>query len=40
MQLERPGLTVDALPDEVLEQTILSKVLPRESWEELRKGGV
>lgn len=37
VQLQRPSLTVEALPESLLEQTVLSRVLPRESWDALRK---
>ena len=31
------GLAVEALPESLLERTVLSKVLPRESWDALRR---
>lgn len=37
VQPQLPGLAVEALPESVLERTVLSKVLPRDAWDVLRR---
>lgn len=37
VQPQLPGLAVEALPESVLERTVLSKVLPRDAWDALRR---
>ncbi len=37
VQPQLPGLVVEALPESLLERTVLSKVLPRDAWDTLRR---